>query len=149
MIMRPIDNRKAFIYNFEDNQKSAVTNYILKIIREGEKNIDSILSLILGTSPTAEYIKALKQKALEDTIAAKFFIEYLLDWEKLSKREKKKIKEENAKEYIRNYMDQYEPTPRQLLYLKALGYRGARPETKAKAAELIEKILLKKGWMKR
>lgn len=133
------DKRRLFLDNFQHNHKIGITNYLLGKIRKGEKRPDRILQFDKSYQPDwyEPFIRALQEQYNK----AVGYAMYLIDWERLTPEEKKRIKQARGTEYAKEYMRTQEPTEKQLSYLKALGYTGAAPENKAQAGDLIDKIL--------
>jgi len=134
------DSRRKFLEYFAPEKRSTVANNFLWIIRKGITDPDLVV--------TEVYEKARKDRDkhyISDTIFAYLseafkFVSYLIDWEKLPEEEKRYYKNIQAKKAVKAYMAKELPTEKQLQYLRALGYTGPAPESKADASELISTI---------
>lgn len=104
------DKRKKFLEHFPVDRRSTVANKFLEVIRKGIDNPEAVLTSVYE-----------KMRETDDR-------SYISDaiYEFMSA--------------VRSYMSQEEPTEKQLSYLRALGYTGKTPETKAQASELISTI---------
>jgi nitroreductase len=134
------DLRRKFLEYFEPAKRSTVANTFLTPIRKGMTDPDLII--------TEVYEKARRDKEkhyISDTIFSYLseafkYVSYLQDWEHLPDSEKQYYKNIQAKKAVKAYMAKEKPTDKQLSYLKALGYTGPAPESKADASELISTI---------
>ncbi len=140
------EERKKFLDNFPENKRGTVGNEFLKIIRiERITAPEEILKKVTEKTRyrenkiyIAKAIKNFKEEALD-------YINYLLEWEKLSEEEKENYKNLKRKKAIYAYMSKQIPSQKQVKYLNFLGYQGNTPSSKAQASEIIERILLKVG----
>ena len=134
------DSRRKFLEYFAPEKRSTVANTFLTLIRKGMTDPDLIITEIyekVRKDEDKKYISDTIFKYLSDAFR---YVSYLFDWEKLDPSEKTYYKNIQAKTAIKEYMSRDKPTEKQLQYLKALGYTGPAPESKADASELISTI---------
>lgn len=134
------DSRRKFLGYFEPAKRSTVVNIFLSQIRKGMTNPDIIITEVYEKARKdrdKHYISDTIFKYLSDAFK---YVSYLFDWEHLPDSEKQYYKNIQAKKAVKAYMAKEKPTDKQLSYLKALGYTGPAPDSKAEACELISTI---------
>jgi len=134
------DSRRKFLGYFEPAKRSTVANIFLEPIRRGINDPEAVMTTVYEQTKRKEDKRYITETIYNFINEAKAYIEYLQDWEKLPDSEKQYYKNIQAKKAVKAYMAKEAPTEKQLSYLKALGYIGPAPESKADASELISTI---------
>lgn len=134
------DDRRKFLEYFDPLKRATVANTFLTPIRKGMTDPDLIITEVyekVRKDEDKKYISDTIFKYLSDAFR---YVSYLFDWERLPEAERKYYKNIQAKKAVKAYMAKELPTEKQLQYLRALGYTGPAPESKADASELISTI---------
>jgi hypothetical protein len=69
---------------------------------------------------------------------------WVIAFERLPVEEQERIKRERGEEHRRRYLENRPPTPKQLAYLRRLGYHS-EVATGAEASQLIDRLLARRG----
>lgn len=136
----------AWLNQFNPSLKSKLAHIFLRIIREGETEIEVILDAAFTaccersyTEPE-EFLLVLPQFATDiESIAT--YVRHQVWREGLSSAEKAALKTKQAEAYRLAAMRTVPPTGKQLEYLRSLGYTGPLPEDRATASTLIDEHL--------
>ena len=142
----------TFLEQFPILQRGVVKNSFHHAVRAGERTPEGIVRWVerwfLGKLERGarfrDGVAQEKARAILDALAAYpeealALAEEVLDYEALPEEERQRLKAARSEEHRLAWMEQQEPTPKQVAYCRALGYRGVI-ESRRHASQIIDKL---------
>ncbi len=146
-----VDQRRRLLGLFPTSARSLVANIFLDKVRGGITEPCAIVDAVQRDAtrrlawavsddrynPTA----ALLCSAIDnDPDEAIDFARWCIEWERLPNDQRQQLKEERGADHRRRWMEQQPATERQVAYVRALGWTGTEPASKAEASRLIDEL---------
>ena len=146
------DQSADFLDHFPLLQRGVIKNSFHHAIRVGERTPDGVvrwverwfLARLDRGARFRDGVAQEKARAILDALAshpeeALALAEEVLAYEALPEEERRRLKEARGEEHRLAWMEQQEPTSKQVAYCRALGYRGVI-ESRRHASEIIDRL---------
>lgn len=134
--------KNEFVSLFPANKRSGVCNKILEPIRSGQVDPLIVAKIVFDKynrfpDDNADIISIIKANTFLFIDAIIYYIEY----EKLPRDEREKLKQSKSKEYVEQYMREQPITNKQIKMLEGLGYGGPFNISRLGASNIIEELI--------
>jgi hypothetical protein len=146
------DPRRKFLERFPPTQCGHLMNMFLLPVRQGIAEPTEVVRRVeqaflrrecngvryrdLVTQQRARWVLDGLSAYADEALA---LAEWAIAYETLPAAERERLKLERGADHRRDWMSQQEPTPKQLAYVRALGFTG-RVESRQHASDLIESL---------
>lgn len=141
-ILRYEEAKRLYLSYFPHPQRSGAANHLLEAVRAGCDEPNQVVGFALERarykSQWSDYARLFLVMAELDTDAIFAGARWALWWETLSPTEKAAYRRPQQERAIQAWMETQAPTEKQVAYLRALGYTGPEPSSRAEASRLIE-----------
>lgn len=144
---------KAFLDQFEQRDRSLISNMFLEAVRAGHKAPEAVVLYVrldaqqrirnlarYGREDSHERERMNLLIAGMDSPAALAFARYSIAWDALPRSEREKIKANKGAQFARQAMEAKSPSVSQLAFLTSLGYKGPAPDNSLEASRLIDRL---------
>jgi hypothetical protein len=151
----PEDPGKDFLKHFAEPARAGVSIRFVRAVRAGGTTPAGVVARVQQTAErlvrdAAAWgnthareghppLQPLLDALATDPEGAAALAEWAIAWERLSPEEKARIQKEQGAYYRRQAMARQPATPRQIEFIRALGWRGP-VESKAHAGDLIDRL---------
>lgn len=151
--MRTFAFRGPYLEQFPQLRRSLVANQFCFAVRAGAKTVEDVLAWVSRdcrrriTDPYTDDEARDLQRYLLATLEygeASEFAEFILQREKLSPKDKQRLRAVDGQVYVEQHMAGLPPTQKQLDLLKRLGHPGT-PTTRLEASRAIDSLLNRGG----
>lgn len=148
---------REWLEQFPPRRRGPLANWFCQAVRAGCNTPRDVLAAVSMTlkarlnsrwsdAEDREFFRgALEAIHGEERPAALEYARAVLRWEALPRAERERIKNERGETHRQAWMENQEPTEKQVSYLAALGYRGDRPANRREASELIDNLKRREG----
>jgi len=149
--------RDTFLSHFDGQRRGTVSNWLLEPIRQQhEQNPRAVVAFVLAMLTRRLNSQWVTDQTIADTQRAIDLFRshyddavgcaaYYITYEQLPEHEKEALKSTQREAGKAVWMATKPPSPKQLDYLRSLGYVGAPPATMAEASDAIDRQLTLRG----
>lgn len=144
---------KVFLENWQQNDRSTVSNWFHNAVRAGHRTPGAVCDavrieadqrsrhLAISNYPNHndhERIRILREQFASNKHAAERYARYVIAYEALPPSERAKLKSDKGSKFAIAAMESKPASEKQIGFLRSMGYEGDAPKSAAEASRLID-----------